>query len=355
MRVVCLPVSGGAFVSQLAAVSRLCEVNFVPDVCYSSSGGNVTAYVAAIADWKWAKTEMIASELHSGMLIATWSSVGFISPVIGYFKGDLFSHGNGVLTLFKKYHSEQVLSKYEIWTGTYNPKRQRARFFCNLASSQAKFKMEVDSRRSPVMEPGYMDGDLEFISRSCLASASVPTVVPGQTIEGEEYVDGGVASASPLTYAVRTIRKTVGDQPLHLWYINCDNLDSMNKNGIGYNLLDNLSKTAADLMRMQAVNDRDLCHLLLEQVSGVSDLKYKSGQLTSSSVKVLTGLLENIKYAMVEVYPETQVSINMVKFDGGDVKNAISRAQGFLHYRLWYAAPENTTVAGIIDRELSSM
>lgn len=355
MRVVCLPVSGGAFVSQLAAVSRLCEVGFTPDVCYSSSGGNVTAYIAATADWKWAKTELLASELNSSMLVQPWSKMSLLSPIIGYFKGDLYSNGGGVLSLIKKYGQEDILRKYEIWTGTYDVQKRRARFFCNLSVEQAKFKMETPLG---TMDPYYMNGNIEMISKACIASASIPAIVPGQIIDNEEYADGGICSASPLTFAVLTIRKKIASLPveerkLHLWYINCDNLESSDRNGFRYNLIDTLGQTVSDLTRMQAVTDRNLCHFLLETMSP-TPLKTASGDFNSMSVKMLTGLLENIKYAMVEVYPESVVSINMVKFDGSDVKNGISKSQGILKYRLWYAPPSDRSVASLIERELLS-
>jgi predicted acylesterase/phospholipase RssA len=379
MRIVCLPVSGGAFVSQIAAVSRLSETGFFPDVCYSSSGGNVAAYVAAIADWKWAKIELIASELNSAMLVSTWSQVAFLAPLIGYFKGGFYNHGTGVLDLFKKYCKNEIIRKYEIWTGTYNSTRQQVRFFCNLCEVDSKFKMQLDKTLFPVMDPYYMNEDMELISKVCVASASIPTSVPPQSILGEDYVDGGVGSASPLSFVSRTIEKNVGDSPVHLWYINCANLNSPSKYGDGYNLLDNVNQTVADLMTMQAVADRNQCHLLLESLvstSGVtppsssasitsspdpalssspdlsSVIRYKEGRFGSPDAKRLCKVLENIHYAMIEVYPESAISINMVNFNGTEVRGAVTKSYGLLMYRLWYLPPSDLSKLAEVEKGL---
>ena len=75
------------------------------------------------------------------------------------------------------------------------------------------------------MEPYFSSGNIESIANSTIASASIPTVVPPQIIDGEYYVDGGVGGAPPLTIMQESILHLSKKKSLHLIYINSFDLD----------------------------------------------------------------------------------------------------------------------------------
>src|SRR3972149_11408146 len=129
MYVLVLPVSGGGFVSQLAIIQHLCESHIVPDLTLSSSGGNVAAYVAAAADWKWPGIERVAKDLTQDLFVRPWSNITSVAFIMGYFKGDVYNRGSGVHEFLSRHFNTKTITNYEIWTGTYNKRRQRARLF----------------------------------------------------------------------------------------------------------------------------------------------------------------------------------------------------------------------------------
>ena len=49
------------------------------------------------------------------------------------------------------------------------------------------------------MPLNFLSGDMNEIGKSIIASASIPFIFDSQTIGNNEYYDGGVMYASPLT------------------------------------------------------------------------------------------------------------------------------------------------------------
>ena len=129
MKLLVLPVSGGAFPLQLALIAELSNPihhinkNIEPDLVMASSGGNVAAYISLAAQWDGNKISDIAKNLHSSMFIQSWwpSYLKFMpSWMIGYFKGSLYCNGSGATELFEKMFTPETIAKTEIWTGTLN-------------------------------------------------------------------------------------------------------------------------------------------------------------------------------------------------------------------------------------------
>lgn len=339
MYVLVLPVSGGGFVTQLAIIQHLCELLFVPDITLASSGGNVAAYVAAAANWKWPAIERIARELSQDLFVRPWSGVSTLSMIMGYFKGDVYNKGSGVRDFLSQYFTTTSIMKYEIWTGTYNKNRQKARLFCNRNAKTSIMNVScIDHDLTQSMEPIFTDGDIELIGKAGIASASIPAIVPAEKILNEDYIDGGVAGASPLTIMQEPILKHTYDNncPLHIIYVNSVDLSSPNINPI-HNILDTWKQATRDLVRSQTVIDRLAAYELLRCYPG--SMNKEEFICNHDNMKRIEQIQSRVKYSMLEIYPTDNFDIEIVNFSGDDVIRGIHKAYKNCKCRLWWLSP----------------
>ena len=328
MYVLVLPVSGGGFVSQLGILQHLCESKFVPDITLASSGGNVAAYVAAAANWKWCGIERVARELTQDLFARRWNSVASLAFIIGYFEGNVYRRGSGTHDFLSRHFTSETIVRHEIWTGTYNKERQKARLFCNREENESIVDVTcIDHDLTQSMEPVFTGGNIEVLAEAAVASASIPAVVPAQIIFDEPYIDGGIAGASPLTIMQEPILKYVRDNkaPLHIVYVNSVDLSSPNLNPCR-NVFDTWRQATHDMVRSQTVIDR---------LSGYELLRCQPGTMNKEEFPCNHENLERVKeiqskvmYSMLEIYPTCHNDVNIVGFNGDDVVSALRKTYG---------------------------
>jgi len=365
MKILVLPISGGRFVTQLASIIVSCKdnnteiCNLNPDIIFAASGGNLTAYIVESARWNINWIYSVASRVSSKMFISNWSSSNIISTLIGYFKGNYYNYGIGVKHLIDEYFTSETIQLREIWTGTFNKTKGKIAAFCNKSSSilDTSVNDHYITCSLPVI---FNSGNIEAIVKSSTASASIPSFVPPQIIDGEEHQDCGVFSASPLIIFEKSLKqyhKTHLDEPIHLFYFNSVNLDSRNDYTI-INLVDNLENTIQNLVNSKYIDDRKICYSLFElfsqsnetvetdiddllnEISQKTDFKFQTVRLISGSYNKLTyekisKLQEKSKYSFIEVYPKDLIEINIKNFDGNDVVFGINTAKNILLFKLW--------------------
>lgn len=336
MYILVLPVSGGGFVTQLAILQHLCESKFVPDLILASSGGNVAAYVAAAADWKWPGIERISRELTQDLFARPWNDVHSVSVVRGYFEGNVCNKGTGVQDFLTKHFTSETITKYEIWTGTYNKNRQKARLFCNKDKESSIIDISnIDYDLTQSMEPLYTNGNIPLIAKAGIASASIPAIVPAEIIENEPYIDGGIAGASPLLIMQEPILKHIQKtkNPLHVFYVNSIDLSSPNIKPC-HNVLDNWRQATHNLVRSQTVIDRLAGYELLRCQSGsMNKDEFICNYENMERVKIIQS---KVSYSMLEIYPIDHFSVDIRNFSGEDVINNIRNAYNKCKCRLWW-------------------
>lgn len=334
MYILVLPISGGGFVSQLAILQHLCEINFIPDVTLASSGGNVAAYVAAAANWTWPGIERIARELSQELFARPWTNISTLSMMIGYFKGDVYNRGCGVYKFLQKYFDSNTIVEHEIWTGTYNKNRQQARLFCNKKRGTTVMDASyIDHDLTQSMTPVFADGNIVVISEASMASASIPAIVPPQKILGEDYIDGGIASASPLTIMQEPILKRTSNTSMHMIYVNSVDLSRPVNKPI-HNVIDTWRQATNDLIRSQTVIDR---------LSGYEILRCHPGEMHKNefackyeNLLLVKKIQEHIRYSLLEIYPLCNYEINIASFSGDNVIDAIREAHPNCRCRMWW-------------------
>jgi predicted acylesterase/phospholipase RssA len=224
MEAMVLPVSGGGFPAQLGLIQALLDGGYSPPhLVLASSGGNVAAYVAAMAGWNVNAISRVSKSLTQDLFIRNWIPFP-LHHLFGFFQGSLYRHGNGADSLLSTYSTQSSIQRTEIWTGCYNSLRKKAHFFCNRSADSTLLDHSyVDEDLMQCLPPTYLDGDMARISTVGMASASIPTIVPPVMIDGEPYVDGGLLYASPLT-ALQDALLEASDRQyggrLHLTYVN---------------------------------------------------------------------------------------------------------------------------------------
>ena len=349
MKLLVLPVSGGGFVVQLAALQLLSGIKFIPDVTLGSSGGNVAAYVGAAANWRWAGIERIARGLSHHMFVQDWSIFRALAFGIGYFKGELYNHGSGVEEFLKLHFAQDTIQYYELWTGTYNWDRQRAQMFTNRAAGRTLLDPTIiDVELAQCMDPVYTQGDFKIIAKAAMASASIPALVPAQEIFGEHHVDGGISSASPLTVMKEPILDVISKtgQPLHLIYINSDNLDSPVDRSIN-TALDRSKQAVSALIRSHGVIDRQIGYDLIRYHQPTATIHKDQFPLTLENITRLLEIWDQVQSSMLEIYPENEVEVDITSFSGQDVLDKISEVSGGCHCRLWWVTSEPIKTASV--------
>jgi hypothetical protein len=342
MHLLVLPISGGGFVNQLAILQHLCSIGYIPTLILSSSGGGVTAYIAAAANWKWAGIIRIARSLRPDLFAVPWSSISSLSNTIGYFEGNLCDKGSGVSDFLRQYYTDKTIVQHEIWSGTFNSTQKKARLFCNIAKKDSIIDVDaMDHQLTRSIKPMFANGDIEFIGTYLAASAAIPGVVPPQIIHGEKYVDGGIAGASPLVIMKDPIHNYITDHDdcLHITYVNSIDISSPEERKIN-NIVDTLKQATTDLVKSQATIDRLAGDELLRRQSG--ELQKDEFPCNYENMLKVKRIREKVKYTMLEIYPNKRHEINLLKFNGDEIAAAIEAGYHDCSCRLWWLKPKDS-------------
>jgi len=353
MHVIVLPVSGPRFVVQLGITEHLCEAKIYPTLMLASSGGNVCAHIAAAADWKWPAIERISRQLKPNLFVSPWSGFKPAAQIIGYFNGNIHNRGQGVEDFLRNNYTERTLRKYEIWTGTFNRTQDKARLFCNLDKSMLNVD-DIDKDLSKSMDPVYINGDISLLSKSSLASASIPAVVPPQIIDDEEYIDGGVAGASPLIIMQNIILNYAQDKNLHIFYINPLPVAEADKSlRPQRNVIDTWKHAAKSIITSQNVLDRVCGYNMVNSLC--KDIQKVTFPCSCRNLRYVTKLQQYCRATMLEIQPEREQPFNIIDFTEADIIMGIRKTYGHCLCTLWYGLsaehPDGAViVADIINR-----
>lgn len=386
MRLFVLPVSGGAFPNQIALMAELASVGVRPDLVVGSSGGNVAGYIGLAADWSPYAMERISALLNSKLFARSWwpwPLSGIPSVLAGYFLGTVYRAGEGALELFRSIFTPQTIGGTEIWTGTLNRTTRRPQFFCNRRREESCLDPKTfDPRLLNCMPLTFLNEDIEKISKVCLASASIPILVPEQIIDNHYHTDGGTAFASPLTALQSQIIAAACGESLHIDYISSYDMEGQAMEEIDHtaeengnerpyrNLYEHGSLTANEMVRSLCLMDR-LTALEMLRCGSVGsatwpmeDLPFPEANtlsvtsldpskrdliqqpfgaircldvdnLTRSQLYDIERFRSRFRRSMLELFPATTEKIDLVSFDKDDVVSIITKARKKYRCRLW--------------------
>lgn len=325
--IIIAPISGGKLVTQLTILELLCSLNYKPKYALGASGGNASIFLAMAADWRWTGIRRISQYLNSSMLLLSWSSIKLLSYIIGFFKGSFHSDSYKLTEFYKNHFDEDSIQNLEIWTLCYNNDHKLSRLFCNKGVSDIYKENNLNIKNC--MSPIYANGNIDLISKYCYATASIPSLIPPQIINGESYSDGGIGAASPLTFMSTSLKKLDSCRMIYLSSIDINSeIKSFPKN-----LVDTWIYTTDSIINTILSYDRNEAYKIIEEKGKV---KYFEFDFKLDIVNKI--LKSNIKYFLLEIFPNEIVSLDVLKFTGYDVAEKMSyiRNNKILKCRFWY-------------------
>ena len=223
-----LPISGGALVCHLALLQELYDArikslngkkmgyfSYAPHISLGSSGGNVSSFIAQASDWTSHGIERNVKYLNSNLFLKKWVPAEYsIIPDIPFIliMGSLYNKGIGAGNLFREIFTSTTIQRSEMWFGTYDIKHKKAQFFCNKSQSDTHVAEPFFNEEQSLyyaMPLKFVDGNLNKLADICIASATIPGVVPSKEIDGLIYADGGVMYPSPLSVLDKEIMRIV--------------------------------------------------------------------------------------------------------------------------------------------------
>lgn len=215
-----LPISGEFFPIQLGQLllvlksfKRLDKKN--PDIVFSSSGGNISAYLCHTNDWDPNRIVNNLGLFNSEAFLTSWLDkmpFNFFSFLLSK---SLFCKGYGFESFFKYFYgpnketgySPKAESGTEIISGVVCMCKKNKKVIhktysnkcCEKKSILIKNKINTNPYMCEDEDIIYMKGNVKEISQITVNSASIPFLVPSHEDNECFYSDGGSLFASPFT------------------------------------------------------------------------------------------------------------------------------------------------------------
>lgn len=334
MKVLVVPVSGQYFVNQLGVLVNLSKLNWRPDLILATSGGNVASYIIEAAEWDENKIEMVFENMKCDMYVSSWFPNFYISLFIGLYKGTIYDSGVGCDDFFYKYFGCGI--EREIWTGVFNKTDNKAQLFCNKSEKKSIIAIDdEDLELNRMDEPVYMNEDYKFMSKVCMASATIPGLVPDQIINNKHYIDGGIAAPSPLSEVLEQL-KILGRDGLSIVYVPAHDIET-DVPGIPFtsiNTLANFSDAHFMIQMYNCIQDRKIAHNLVSKLSSAEGVKQYNKIFEHADIKRLNCVFSK-KFSMVEMYPQEIKKIKFEDFTTKDLKETLKISKESTWFRVW--------------------
>jgi hypothetical protein len=347
-------VSGGFFISQIAAITKILSAReksdiitkTQPDVYFGASGGNLSNYLALIFNKNKESVEKVLYKFNSKMFVRNWwpEKLNFFHPLfLSIFNSSIYKEGKGSEEIFKKnYTQDHILedSTPEIWTLTHNIDTNLGSLNCSKTQEKSIFSEDLKLEELIFYgcgEINYLGGDIEKIIKTNLASASIPGIKGSVEIDGNKYVDGGITDATPYGFFGDVIYNKFQEKelelPFHCFFILPLNLKNISdrhtiiskkekKHWISM-LFENLDSVFSSMIfnhRKYALENWFRCN-------NISSKNIKIEFYYHISLEDLQKLLE--KYHHVSYFITCYTDVNQVditKFDSKDLKEKFEKS-----------------------------
>lgn len=269
MDICVLPISGGGFPVQVASCCMLADVGYSPNVVFASSGGSICAFIMQASEWNSHKVPLIMEQLSSNLFAKKWA-VPILTNLYSLCKGSIFSSGNGGEKLFATMFDAKKLCCTETWVGAYNTNLRKFMITTNMGRDNCILRLTESDRILNNLSPlCYADGDVSMMARYVSASCAIPGIVPYMHIDGYYYADGGVVSASPLSYFSKSMETCSRHRHTSFHYVchTCEDLNakeggcykSNSESQDGNQLIQGLIDIVSSMVSVSLVRDRVAC------------------------------------------------------------------------------------------------
>jgi predicted acylesterase/phospholipase RssA len=382
------PVSGGGFPAQLQQILYVTSEKskaffdetenkssfYIPDLCMGTSGGNISLYISISGGWTEGGIKRVIKSMSPEMFSQTWwpGPLSIIPTwVLGIFEGAVYKPGYGAENLLKAFNNTESIQEIEMWNTAFNKDQKRTGLFCNKSSKNSFISpFTYSSFDFKTMPLKFFDGDISKISRSVIASASIPYLFKPVEIDNEMYIDGGVSYPSPLTPLQEEIYNCVNQiteplnyavsesaypiptptpeqeqalfnkrdrEILHMTYFSPYNIDDTSNTTETTSTLGNGS-VISNVTDASCVKDRytgiNLLLRLKDSNQNVNVVDSRSGLYSLSDLFKLY----NDTHYFCEIYVRTNEWIDLNNFTSQDIFNKMDEAKDNIEFLFFYVS-----------------
>jgi len=335
-----IPVSGGRFPIQLAAIRYLCRLKWKPELVLAGSGGAVASYVASAANWNATGVTRIAASLDSHLYVESWFSPSFNmihSGLAGAFYGAIYKASDKAIRFFNSYFTPSSIMNTEIWVGAVNYTTGAVGLFTNRNSDNALIKgIHFNRHMFKCEKLHYLSGDLYNIMSATLASASIPLMVKPRKVCGQRYIDCGTKMASPLVPLQGEVEHLSG-AGVHIFYFNGFNVEEDTADvevSPEFDLVSGTTLVTSHLVRGFMLNDRMAAYNMISK-RGLARRKPLVFSITK--IEYILTHLKKATSSLVEFFPVGSATVlDLTSFQGEDVVAAIDDGCEHLAIRVWW-------------------
>lgn len=318
-----LPISGGGFPVQIKMMG---DMGYKPDVMFTASGGNVSAYMMMACNFNLNNLEEACLGIKRDMFIR--------GSKIGAFFRRSFLPGEGIENYMSQIFEDKDIQEIEIFTLTFDIDRIRPIVFSNRSEQNSLVKKltQVDNLLYQT-DLFHLNGDVENIAKVSLASASIPDIAPPQTILGSRYQDGGMCYASsfpPLSIRIRALLNKTREL-LQMVYFGSYPLEQIVE--ISNEAPNKYRRTYQRIHFSVLVERADLLHFFIETVGDAKGIIIKD--IEPDRIAKTLQELDKSHYLLM-LYPNELYDINILDFDSKDIIETVRKTKysGILYLQI---------------------
>jgi hypothetical protein len=323
MLVYVAPISGGFMANQIELIAQLCDIGVVPDICMSTSGGNMAVYIAFLCNWKREKIMKHVGIMDDTMVVKQWvqGPLRFLpAPIWGFLKGSLYDRGTGDPFGGADNETTDLSSGTEVWSGAYNKVQHRSAYFTNKRCGETK--MTKTSAHTHCMPLRFVNGDYEKLRDICYASAAVPGVQREVVIDAESHIDGGTSFASPFIAFQDNLREIANVEPVHIVYLHSSNFEKPSMQQKRDGMMSDTLYAVSLLTDGHVMSDISAVLTFLRTVDsfqGGKSLKYREFTGSAQALKDALRFLSAFPVTVLELLPLVNRSIDYCNFSSDEM------------------------------------
>lgn len=381
-----LPISGGAIVCHLALLQEVFDAriksnggvkrgyfSYSPRLVFGSSGGNISAFIGLMSEWNSDAINRNVDFIRSDLFLDEWVPKEFsLIPSIPFavINGTFYRQGVGAHDVFNSFFTQKSIQRTEIWSGTYDNKHQKAQFFCNKSQSDTYITQPFFNEEQQLycsMPLKFVSGNVNKLADICVASGTIPTVVPSKVIDGIPYDDGGVMYPSPLSVLHKELlriitgkervaisrsfreeknteeneefvyseRKTPNEKNLRLFYFYPYQPNDILSVG---NKMDTGIRSYLDsILKVSMLQDRNAAIELLNtlcngEIETETTIKMDNDELARN-----IEFLSNRKHYVLCLFPHGNPSLNIRHLNGPNIRAELGKIRQSYGCQIWYS------------------
>ena len=347
LEIVCSPISGGYFVSQLSILTLILEARekspvvekTFMDLYFGASGGGLANILSSYFYKDRESILRVIQFLDSDLFVKNWwkGKTSFIdSKIVSIFGKTFFQEGSGANHLFEELEKSQNRRDLELWFLTFNIDTNKPAISCTRKREDSRFSgLTVEDLEDHHCDDViFLNNDIQNIVRTALASASIPVLKDGVEINGNKYVDGGVANTTPFCYFTDSINEKQDgkeiEHPYHYFYILPHKTDLKSEEGSFF------TKILKNVISFNMISDKNNTFNHWMHTIGRHKKEFSFEQYSNIKLYELVDILSlNHSKNYFCVFYTDPTSVDITNFDGNDVREKFLSSLKTIHMEIY--------------------